>query len=83
MALNLNPLNAAEVDHVNTPLRLIPPIFQYLFKKVITAIANLRLYVRRRLLDYLKEAFLRLLTSRKCLKETKSSTYGLLMRLRT
>ena len=72
----------AKVDYVNTLLRLIPLIFQYLFKKVITVIANLRLYVRRRLLNYLKKASLRLLTSKKYLKETKSLTYGLLIRLR-
>ena len=75
-------LNAAKVDYINTSLRLIPLIFQYLFKKVITAIANLQLYIRRKLLNYLKKVFLRLLTSKKYLKETESLTYSLLIRLK-
>ena len=70
-----------KVDYINTLLRLILLISQYLFKKVITAIANLRLYIRR-LLNYLKKAFLRLLTSRKYLKETESLTYSLLIKLK-
>ena len=72
----------AKVDYINTPLRLIPLIFQYLFKKVITVIANLQLYVRRRLPNYLKKAFLKLLTSKKFLKEIKFLIYSLLIRLR-
>jgi hypothetical protein len=39
---------------------------------VITAIANSQLYIRRRLLNYLRKVSLRLLISRKCLRETKS-----------
>ena len=74
--------NIAKVHYTNTLLRSIPPIFQYLFKKVITIIANLRLYIRNRLLDYLKKASLKLLTFKKYLKKTKSLTYGLLIRLK-
>ena len=71
-----------KVDYINTLLRLILLIFQYLFKKVITVIANLQLYIRRRLLNYLKKVFLKLLTFKKYFKETESPTYGLLIRLR-
>ena len=37
----------------------------------MTVIANSQLYISRRLLDYLEKVSLRLLTSKKCLKETK------------